>query len=69
MFGDDGYDPHQLADELRARGINTNAQGTESGVIDFAEKKITKLLRISPHYYHTGQEIDQTISAIDELCR
>jgi selenocysteine lyase/cysteine desulfurase len=36
-------------------------------VIDYDEKGVTASLRISPHYYNTEEEIDQTVSAIREL--
>jgi selenocysteine lyase/cysteine desulfurase len=36
-------------------------------VIDYDEKELMASLRMSPHYYNTEEEIDQTVSAIREL--
>lgn len=63
----DGWDPRELVAALRDRRINTGAQVRESAVIDYDEKGVTASLRISPHYYNTEEEIDQTVSAIREL--
>ena len=63
----DGRNPGELVSALRARRINTSAQIREYAVIDYDEKGVTASLRISPHYYNTEEEIDQTVSAIREL--
>jgi selenocysteine lyase/cysteine desulfurase len=36
-------------------------------VIDYDDKGVTASLRMSPHYYNTEEEIDQTVSVIREL--
>jgi selenocysteine lyase/cysteine desulfurase len=63
----DGRDPGELVTALRARGINTSAQHREYALLDFDDKRVTSLLRISPHYYNTADEIDQAVAAIREL--
>jgi selenocysteine lyase/cysteine desulfurase len=63
----EGRDPGELVTALRARGINTSAQRREYALLDYDDKRITASLRISPHYYNTEEEIDQTLSAIREL--
>ncbi len=63
----DGRDPGELVTALRARGINTSAQQREYALLDFDDKRVTSLLRISPHYYNTAEEIDQAVAAIREL--
>jgi selenocysteine lyase/cysteine desulfurase len=52
---------------LRDRRINTHSQGRTSAVIDYDEKRVPASLRVSPHYYNTEEEIDQTVAAIREL--
>ena len=52
---------------LRKRRINTSAQIRVYAVIDYDEKGVAASLRISPHYYNTEEEIDQTVSAIRDL--
>ena len=63
----DGWDPAELVAALRDRRINTSAQIRVYALIDYDEKGVTAALRISPHYYNTEEEIDQTVSAIREL--
>ncbi|MGH7630006.1 MAG: aminotransferase class V-fold PLP-dependent enzyme, partial [Gemmatimonadales bacterium] len=63
----DGRDPSELVTALRNRRINTSAQIRGYAVIDCDEKGVEASLRMSPHYYNTEAEVDQTVSAIREL--
>jgi selenocysteine lyase/cysteine desulfurase len=63
----DGRDPRELVTALRDRGINTCAQVRTSAILDYDEKGVPASLRISPHYYNTEDELDQTVAAIREL--
>ncbi len=49
---------------LRARGINTSSPEREDAVIDMDEKRTATALRISPHYYNTGEEIDRMVEEL-----
>ncbi|MBA3259511.1 MAG: aminotransferase class V-fold PLP-dependent enzyme [Gemmatimonadales bacterium] len=51
---------------LRARGINTSSAEREDAVIDMDEKGTASVLRISPHYYNTAEEIDIAVAAVGE---
>jgi selenocysteine lyase/cysteine desulfurase len=63
----DGWNPSELVVALRHRRINTSAQIRGYAVIDYDERGVEASLRISPHYYNTEAEVDQTASAIREL--
>ena len=63
----EGWDPAELVAALRDRRINASAQIRVYAVIDYDQKGVAASLRISPHYYNTEEEIDQTVSAIREL--
>lgn len=53
--------------QLRARGINTNASTRQDGLIDMDDKGATSVLRVSPHYFNTTEEIDAAVAAIASL--
>ena len=59
-----GREARALVLALRARGINTSAQGRGDALIDLTRKGAESLLRVSPHYYNTEDEVD---SAAREL--
>lgn len=63
----EGRDPAELMVALRDRRINTSAQLRMYAVIDYDQKGVTASLRMSPHYYNTEEEVEQTVSAIREL--
>jgi selenocysteine lyase/cysteine desulfurase len=64
-----GRDPAALVTALRHRRINTSAQIREYALIDYDQKRVAAALRMSPHYYNTEEEIDQTVRAIRQLLR
>lgn len=58
----EGKDMTDLMHRLRARGVNVSVSASEDG-------SETPVLRISPHYYNTPEEIDAAVAAIEELAR
>lgn len=62
-----GWKADALEDELRTRSINTGASLRGDGVIDMDEKGVTSVLRVSPHYYNTLQELDRFLDTLEEL--
>jgi selenocysteine lyase/cysteine desulfurase len=64
-----GRDATDLKLRLRERGINTSASDRDDGVIDMDDKAATSVLRLSPHYYNTEDELDAAITALTELVR
>ncbi len=63
----DGWDTRDIKLALRERGINTSSPHREDAVIDMDEKGTASALRISPHYYNTGEEIDTAVDAIRQI--
>jgi selenocysteine lyase/cysteine desulfurase len=63
----DGCDAYDLKVRLRERGINTSAAGRSNGVLDMDAKRATTLLRMSPHYFNTEQELDTLVDALAEV--
>jgi selenocysteine lyase/cysteine desulfurase len=64
-----GRDPAELKRRLRARGINTSVSDRQDAVLDMDEKHVTAVLRLSPHYYNTEDELDTAVGALTELAR
>jgi len=62
----DGRDPAELKQTLRARGINTSVSARDDAVIDMDEKQETSVLRLSPHYYNTEDELERAAVALEE---
>lgn len=64
-----GHVARDLVVALRARGVNTSAQGRGDALIDLDFKKADTLLRVSPHYYNTEDEIERAAVALESLLR
>jgi selenocysteine lyase/cysteine desulfurase len=62
-----GHDAHAVRDWLRARGVNTTAQERADAVIDMDAKEAPSLLRLSPHYYNTEDEIAAAVELLREF--
>jgi selenocysteine lyase/cysteine desulfurase len=63
----EGHDPLDLLRALRKEGINTGRTARDSAIFDFDEKGVDQVLRISPHYYNTEDEIGALVDALSRL--
>src|SRR5256714_7624547 len=61
------HDAADLKLRLRARGVNTSSSDRDDGVLDMDRKSATTLLRFSPHYYNTEDELTTAVSMLEEL--
>jgi len=64
-----GRDAADLKLRLRQRGINTSSADRTSGVLDMDQKRASTVLRFSPHYYNTEDELEAAVAALAELAR
>jgi selenocysteine lyase/cysteine desulfurase len=64
-----GRDAADLKLRLRARGINTSVSDRQDAVLDMDDKHVTAVLRLSPHYYNTEDELDAATAALAEFVR
>jgi selenocysteine lyase/cysteine desulfurase len=62
-----GWTGGEIVAGLAKRGINTSASLREYGILDFDSKGVDSVVRISPHYYNTREEIDQLAVAMSEF--
>jgi selenocysteine lyase/cysteine desulfurase len=63
----EGHHPLDLLRSLREEGINTSRTSWDSALFDFDDKSIDQVLRISPHYYNTEEEIAACVDALSRL--
>ena len=59
----------ELCDRLREQHINTSVSGAASTRLDFEQRGLPDLLRISPHYFNTIEEIDDVLDLLTQLTR
>jgi len=65
----DGADPEALKLRLRARGINTSVSSRDDAVIDMDAKGVRAVLRLSPHYYNTEDELEAAATGLQQELR
>ncbi|MEU3708499.1 aminotransferase class V-fold PLP-dependent enzyme [Streptomyces catenulae] len=63
----DGMTADEVAASLAARGINVSVTDPVQTQFDTEERNIHPLVRLSPHYYNTEDEIDRTVEACTEI--
>ena len=63
------HDAGDLKLRLRAQGVNTSSSDRDDGVLDMDAKGATTVLRLSPHYYNTENELAAAVQALAELIR
>jgi selenocysteine lyase/cysteine desulfurase len=63
----EGRAPDELMQALRDRGIHTSHVTRDSGVLDFDEKGVTGVLRISPHYFNLEEDIETLARTLGDL--
>lgn len=66
-FHSEKGDPIQIKKYLRDRKINVSIAFSTSGVIDFQWKGVDWIVRVSPHYYNTVEEIDEFVEVMQSL--
>jgi len=56
-----------VMETLRRRGINLSVSATSSAVIESLERGLPDLVRASPHYFNTDDELDRLVEAVAEI--
>jgi selenocysteine lyase/cysteine desulfurase len=55
-----------VMETLRHRGINVSVSATSSAVIESLERGLPDLVRASPHYFNTSEELERFVEAVGE---
>jgi selenocysteine lyase/cysteine desulfurase len=64
-----GVDSTDVAEALAAQGINVSTTVAEHNQFDSEVRDVHPLVRLSPHYYNTEDEVDQAIQAVEAVRR
>ena len=62
-----GRDAEDLGRRLRQAGVNVNVSLMGEGPNNAPEAGAPPVLRISPHYYNTSEEIDRAVAVLGDL--
>ena len=68
-FNVENSNPDHIVNELAKRKINLVASYRAYGLIDFDEKGVKWVVRASPHYYNTIDEIEYFIASLKEIIK
>jgi selenocysteine lyase/cysteine desulfurase len=63
----DGQEPAHVREQLVARRINCTTSVAWSARLDQEARGLAEVVRLSPHYYNTEEEIDVVVRAVTEL--
>lgn len=66
-FSVENRDADSVKVKLALSGINVSVSNPSSTLLDAEARKLPSLVRASPHYYNTEDEIDQVVSAVSTL--
>ncbi|MBZ0111578.1 MAG: aminotransferase class V-fold PLP-dependent enzyme [Thermoanaerobaculia bacterium] len=65
----EGLDAGSVVSGLRQRGINTGATLQWYGLADLAPRGVVSALRVSPHYFNSGEDLRMFREALVDLIR
>lgn len=63
-FSKEGTEARRLADRLSVQQINISVTDRGSTLLDMQERGLENIVRASPHYYNTEEEIERLVRAI-----
>jgi selenocysteine lyase/cysteine desulfurase len=68
-FTKEGFSATDVSARLREAGINTSVTSVESARFDFEARGLTEMVRVSPHYYNTHDELDRLCALVESTSR
>lgn len=63
-FTHDTLDAKEIMAKLTAQGINVSVSPPATTPVDSSARRLPSVVRVSPHYYNTPEEIADTVAAI-----
>ena len=67
-FNVDGLDPVRVKDELAADDVTVSVSGAASTLLDMRARGLDSVVRASPHYFVTTDQLDEAVAAVRRLC-
>ncbi|WP_410870665.1 aminotransferase class V-fold PLP-dependent enzyme [Nocardia sp. A7] len=68
-FTADGHDPEQLRDRLAEHAITVTVSHAGSTLLDMSERTLPAVLRASPHYFVSPDDLDRFVATLADLTR
>ena len=68
-FAIDGREANGVAALLASQGINVSVSVPSSTLMDSIKRGLPSLVRVSPHYYNTVEEVDRLLDIVLGLTR
>jgi cysteine desulfurase / selenocysteine lyase len=68
-FTRDGWDADAIKTKLAAQRINVTTSHPSSTLLDATARKLPTVVRASPHYYNSEDEVAQLVDAVRNLAR
>lgn len=62
-----GIDADEVMERLFDRGVNVSVTGPSSTRIDAEKRHLPDLIRLSPHYYNTDDELDVAVETLADI--
>lgn len=66
-FSVEGHESTDLVQRMSAIGINVSCSKPSSTLLDASARKLPNVVRASPHYYNTEEEVEQFVSALCDI--
>jgi len=65
----DGIDSEAIKARLREERVNVTVSGPQSTLMDAAARRLPPVVRLSPHYYNSEEEVTQAVNLIRRIAR
>ncbi len=63
-FSKQGIEARRLADRLSVQQINVSVSNPDSTLLDSQDRGLGQIVRASPHYYNTEEEVERLVAAV-----
>lgn len=65
----DGFEASEIMQRLAKQSINVSVSPPNSTPIDASNRRLPPVVRVSPHYYNSEEEVERVISVMRQIAR